>query len=75
MTIDPRIIQISQIVVSILLITVILMQNRGTGLSGIFGGSSAVFQTKRGIEKTLFTATIVLAVLFFGLSIWRLFAV
>lgn len=74
MTIDPRIIQVSQIVVSVLLIVVILMQNRGTGLSGIFGGSSNVFQTKRGVEKILFTTTIVLAVLFFGLSIFRLFA-
>jgi len=73
MTIDPRIIQISQIVVSVLLIAVILLQNRGTGLSGVFGGSSNVFQTKRGVEKVLFKATIVLAVLFFGLSIARLF--
>jgi len=75
MTIDPRIIQISQIVVSVLLIAVILLQNRGTGLSGVFGGSSNVFQTKRGVEKTLFKATIVLAILFFGLSVARLFVV
>ncbi len=70
---DPRIIQIGQIVVSLLLITVILLQNRGTGLSGIFGGSSAVFQTKRGVERVLFITTIVLAVIFFALSIGRLF--
>jgi len=70
---DPRIIQIGQIVVSLLLITVILLQNRGTGLSGIFGGSSAVFQTKRGVERVLFITTIALAVVFFALSIGRLF--
>ncbi len=69
---DPRIIQIGQIVVAVLLVTVVLMQNRGTRLSGIFGGSSSVYRTKRGVEKVLFTATIVLAVLFFGLSIARL---
>lgn len=45
------------------------MQTRGAGLSGVFGGSNAVFRTKRGIEKTLFTSTIVLAVIFFGLAI------
>jgi preprotein translocase subunit SecG len=73
MTLDPRLIQITQIIVSVLLIVVILLQSRGTGLSGVFGGSSNVFQTKRGIEKTLFMITIVLAVLFFGLSIARLF--
>jgi len=74
MTIDPRLIQVSQIVISVLLIAVILLQNRGTGLSGVFGGSSNVFQTKRGVEKVLFRATIVLAILFFGLSVVRLFA-
>ncbi|MCX6793312.1 MAG: preprotein translocase subunit SecG [Candidatus Falkowbacteria bacterium] len=74
MTIDPRLTQIAQIVVSVLLIVVILLQNRGTSLSGIFGGSSNVFQTKRGVEKVLFITTIVLAVLFFGLSVVRLFA-
>ena len=74
MNIDPRLIQVSQIVISVLLIAVILLQNRGTGLSGVFGGSSNVFQTKRGVEKVLFRATIVLAILFFGLSVVRLFA-
>ncbi len=70
---NPFIIQIAIIAVAVLLITVILLQNRGTGLSGIFGGSSAVFQTKRGVEKILFITTIVLAILFFGLSVGRLF--
>ncbi len=69
---DLRIIQIAQLVVAILLIASILMQNRGTGLSGIFGGSSGVYRTKRGVEKVLFFATIVLSVLFFGLAIARL---
>ncbi len=69
----PRLIEISIIVVAVLLVVVILLQNRGAGVSGIFGGSGAVFQTKRGVEKILFITTIVLAVLFFGLSIARLF--
>ena len=69
---DVRIIQIVQIVVAVLLIASILMQNRGTGVGGIFGGSSGVYRTKRGVEKVLFRATIVLAVLFFGLAIARL---
>ncbi len=70
---DIRIIQVAQLVISVLLIAAVLMQNRGTGLSGVFGGSSGVYRTKRGVEKMLFTGTIVLAVLFFGLSIARLF--
>ncbi len=63
------VITISQVIVSIGLIVVILLQSRGSGLSGIFGGSGAVFRTKRGIEKTLFTLTIILAILFLGLSL------
>jgi preprotein translocase subunit SecG len=61
--------KIAQLVVSVLLIISILMQSRGAGLSGVFGGSNAVFRTKRGIEKTLFTVTIVLAAAFFGLAL------
>lgn len=61
--------QIAQIVVSILLIIVILLQNRGAGLGSAFGGTGGVYLTKRGLEKKLYTATIVLAVIFFGLSL------
>ena len=55
---------IIQIVISILLITVVLLQQKGVGLGAAFGGSSNVFSTKRGVDKILFRATIVLAVLF-----------
>ena len=64
-----KLIQIIQIIIAVLLTAAILLQNRGAGLSGIFGGASSVYRTKRGIEKTLFTATIVLAVLFFIVSL------
>ncbi|MDP2830569.1 MAG: preprotein translocase subunit SecG [bacterium] len=63
-----KIIQIVQLTIAVLLIAAILLQNRGAGLSSIFGGSGNVYQTKRGIEKILFIATIVLAVLFFLIS-------
>jgi protein translocase SecG subunit len=58
-------IKIAQLVISILLILTVLLQNRGTGLGSTFGGSGGVYLTKRGLEKKLFIATIVLAVLFF----------
>lgn len=67
-----KIIQIAQVISALLLIAVILMQNRGTGLSGVFGGASGVFRTKRGIEKTLFTSTIVIAIIFVALSLFSL---
>ena len=55
---------IGQIIVSIALIASILLQARGTGLSSTFGGDSAVYRSRRGIEKSLFRFTIVLGVLF-----------
>ncbi|NLZ74713.1 preprotein translocase subunit SecG [Candidatus Falkowbacteria bacterium] len=62
-------IKIAQIVVAILLMVAILMQNRGTGLGNVFGGSGGVYLTKRGLEKKLFIATIILAALFLFLSL------
>ena len=58
-----------QIIVSVSLITVILLQGKGSGLGGIFGGDSSIYKTRRGVEKTLHQATIGLAALFFGISI------
>lgn len=64
---------ISQIAVSVLLIAAILFQQRGGGLSGVFGGEGSVYATRRGIEKNIFIATIVLAALFVVISVIRLF--
>lgn len=55
---------LGQIIVSIALVIAILMQARGTGLSGTFGGDSAVYRSRRGIERRLWQFTIVLLVLF-----------
>ena len=63
-------INILQIIIAILLTIVILMQNRGAGMSGVFGGGgSNVYMTKRGLEKKLFIATIVLSIAFFLVSL------
>ncbi len=62
-----RILDIVQIVLAALLVTAILMQSKGTGLGGVFGGGdSNIYRTKRGAEKVLFMATIVIGVLFFA---------
>ena len=52
------------IIVSIALVLSILFQVKGGGLGGIFGQADTVYRTKRGVEKTLFQFTVVLAVLF-----------
>jgi preprotein translocase subunit SecG len=58
-----------QIIVSIALIAAILLQSRGTGLSGTFGGDSAVYRSRRGVEKRLWQFTILLLGLFVVFSI------
>ncbi|MBU1118516.1 preprotein translocase subunit SecG [Patescibacteria group bacterium] len=67
------ILTIIQVVISVVLIGLILVQNKGTGLSSSFGGEGNVYSTKRGAEKSVFMATIVCAALFVGLSIAHLF--
>jgi len=59
-----NILSIFQIIVSVLLIVAVLLQQQGSGLSGVFGGSDGSYHTKRGFEKILFIATIILATLF-----------
>jgi len=56
---------IIQILLSVLLVTSVLLQQRGTGLGSAFGGEGNVFRTKRGVEKGLFYASIAITVLFF----------
>ena len=55
-----------QIALSVLLMAAILLQRTGASLGGAFGADnfSSGFHTRRGFEKTLFRATIVLAILF-----------
>jgi preprotein translocase subunit SecG len=55
---------VGQIIVSIGLIASVLLQARGTGLSGTFGGDSAVYRSRRGVERRLWQFTIILAILF-----------
>lgn len=63
---------IIQIILSVILTLIILLQQKGAGLGGIFGGSSNIYSTKRGIDKILFYATISIAIVFFGISLLRL---
>ena len=63
---------IAQMVLSVALVMVLLLQVRGGGLGGIFGQADTVYRTKRGLEKTLFQFTIVLVVLFITISLLML---
>ncbi len=62
---------LAQMLISIMLIVVVLLQTRGTDIGSAFGGGGgggSSFRTRRGLEKTLFQLTIVLAVIFVAIS-------
>ena len=58
------ILALGQLIISVALIAAILLQARGTGLSGAFGGDSAVYRSRRGVERRLWQFTILLLALF-----------
>lgn len=58
------ILRASQIVIAAILVALVLLQQRGGGLSGVFGGGGEFYGTRRGLEKTVFVLTIVFATLF-----------
>lgn len=67
------VIAIAQIAVSVIVIGLILLQERSAGAGGLFGGGEGGFyQTRRGIEKFLFVTTIVFVVAFAGLALLNL---
>ncbi len=62
---------VAQLVISIVLIVVVLLQTRGGDIGAAFGaggGGGSSFRTRRGLEKTLFQLTIVLAFVFVAMS-------
>jgi protein translocase SecG subunit len=68
------ILYIAQIIVSVLIIVLVLLQERSSGLSGLFGGGEAggFYQTRKGLEKIIFFATIFLVAIFAILAVLNL---
>ncbi len=67
-----NIIVIAQIIVSVLLITLIILQAKGVGLGRTFGGAGDFYKSRRGVEKIVFNFTIILLILFLVTSILSL---
>ncbi len=65
---------LAQILVSVVLSGVLLLQAKGSGFGAGLGGSTSMFRTRRGIEKTLFQLTIVLVILFLIISLLSVIA-
>ncbi len=68
-------ISIIQIIIAVAIITLILLQERSSGISGLLGGEGGgVYQARRGMEKIIFYATIVLVIVFVLVAVYRLAA-
>lgn len=63
---------VAQMIMAVALMASILLQQRGTGLGGAFGGEVTAYRSRRGIERTLFRLTILLGVLFVIFSLLNL---
>ncbi len=64
-----------QIILSVAIIALILLQDRSSGMSGLLGGDGIGFyQARRGAEKIIFYATIVLVTLFVAVALYGLAA-
>ncbi|OGL60102.1 preprotein translocase subunit SecG [Candidatus Uhrbacteria bacterium RIFCSPLOWO2_12_FULL_46_10] len=61
-----------QAALSVLLILTILPQSRGTAVGAAFGGAGTIYRTKRGMEKWLMRATIVIGIIFTAVSLLRI---
>lgn len=62
---------VAQILISVTLVVILLLQAKGSGFGSALGGSSSsVFRTRRGVEKTLFQLSIVLVVVFILISLF-----
>lgn len=60
---------IAQILVSVAIIVLVLVQSKGAGMGSVFGGDSSVYRTRRGVERTLFNLTIGFCALFLVISL------
>jgi preprotein translocase subunit SecG len=62
-----------QSILAVALTVAILLQQRGAGVGGAFGGEVTAYRSRRGIERTLFRLTIVLATLWVVFSVLALY--
>lgn len=65
---------LAQIMVSIVLIVLVLLQVKGTGFGAALGGQDSTFRTRRGMQRSLHRTTILLVAVFLLFSAWSVAA-
>jgi len=66
---NENILNIVQIILGIILVGLVLLQGKGSGLGGTFGSNMAFYSTRRGAEKLIFIITIIISFLFLVTSL------
>jgi preprotein translocase subunit SecG len=61
--------RIALMLVSVVLTVLVILQAKGGSLGGMFGGDGSIYQTRRGVEKSVFNMTVVFAVVFLALAL------
>lgn len=64
-----ELISIIQIILGVLLVLLVILQSKGSGLGSTFGGDFSFYSSKRGAEKMIFITTIIVAFLFLLTSV------
>lgn len=64
-----NIISVIQLVTSVALITLIVLQAKGVGLGRAWGGGNEFYKSRRGVEKIIFQATVILVAIFLVSSV------
>jgi preprotein translocase subunit SecG len=62
--------RIALMIVSVVLAALVILQAKGGNLGGMFGGDGGIYQTRRGVEKTVFNMTVLFSVIFLALAIF-----
>lgn len=60
---------IAQIILAVLLVVLVVLQTQSSGAGSMFGSDTSVYRTRRGLEKTLYQATIGVSIVFIVISI------
>ncbi|MFA6982092.1 MAG: preprotein translocase subunit SecG [Patescibacteria group bacterium] len=68
-----RFAQILQLIVSVIITLLVLMQTKGKGLSSFLGGDGGFYSTRRGLEKIIFVVTIILGILLTANSLFMIY--
>lgn len=66
---DTFALKILQVIISVILIFLILIQSKGQGLSMSVGSAFTMYRSRRGVEKLVFVLTIIFSIFLMGNSL------